>query len=292
MTSKSDFDLLQRFIFESCDIRGEIVTLHASFLEASAHQNLLPIEKQVLGEFLAATALLGDSLKFNGILTLQARGDGIVPLLMADTNNNKEIRGIIKRKQDADFRNVSTKLPGLLGNAVLSMTIDPDKGERYQGIVPLQGENIAHCLNDYFAQSEQLPSYFLIFSTDNFCGGLFLQALPARVITDPEETRDKWRTAVHLASTLKAQELFSMSHEEVLYRLFHELQCKVFPASPVKFKCSCDEQRSSNAIAALGREDAFALLKEQGEIEINCEFCGQQYSFDKSALDNLFGAAH
>lgn len=292
MTSKNDFDLLQRFVFESCDIRGEIVSLHNSFLEASAHQNLVPLERQLLGEFLAATALLGDSLKFKGVLTLQARGDGIIPLVMADITNDKQIRGIVKRHVDADFRHSTARLSELLGNAVLSLTIDPDKGERYQGIVPAEGDSIASCLNTYFAQSEQLPSYFLTFSQDNSCGGLFLQALPSKVIQDPELARDKWQTAVHLASTLKAEELFSLSHETLLYRLFHELECKVFPPAPVQFKCSCDEQRSSNAIAALGKEDAFALLEEQGVIEINCEFCGRQYLFDNSALQTLFAASH
>src|SRR5690606_8944081 len=152
---------LQRFIFESCDIRGAIVNLHQSYLEARAHQTLSPTENIVLGEFLAAIALLGDSLKFKGILTLQARGDGAIPLIMADINHNMQIRGIVKKHQQLALPQHTLALPELLGQAVLSMTIDPEKGERYQGIVPLQKENIAQCLNEYFAQSEQLPSFFL-----------------------------------------------------------------------------------------------------------------------------------
>lgn len=291
--SKDDFDLLQRFVFESCDIRGEIVTLHNTFVEASAHQSLTPVEQNLLGEFLAATALLGDSLKFKGVLTLQARGDGVIPLLMADINHEKQLRGIVKRQPDATFGKAGTRLPELLGNAVLSMTIDPDQGERYQGIVPLQGDDIARCLNNYFAQSEQLPSFFLCFAQQSYCGGIFLQALPAQIIKDKEQAKDKWDTLVQLVSTLKTEELFTLPHEEILFRLFHEMQCKIFPPRPVEFKCSCNIERSSNAIAALGREDAYALLQEEeGEIEINCEFCGQTYLYDEQSLDELFGASH
>lgn len=292
MTSKNDFDSLQRFIFESCDIRGEIVTLNTSFIEACEHQSLAPGEKANLGEFLAAVALLGDTLKFDGVLTLQARGDGVIPLLMADITHQKSLRGIIKKQAGAMLDNVQTSLATLLGNSVLSITIDPEKGERYQGIIPLEGENIAACLTDYFTQSEQLPSWFLFYSTENFCGGLFLQALPKKVISDHDATKDAWRTATQFAATLKAEELFSIGHEEILYRLFHELGCKVFPAKKITFGCSCNEDRSSNAIAALGKEDAFNLLKEQGEIEINCEFCGKQFRFDEEKLQGLFGVTH
>lgn len=292
MTIKNDNDTLQRFIFERCDIRGTIVSLHRSFLEARAHQNLSPTENVILGEFLTAIALLGDSLKFDGILTLQARGDGAIPLIMADTNNHKHIRGIVKQHPQLKLPEQARALPELLGHAVLSMTIDPEKGERYQGIVPLQKESIAQCLNDYFTQSEQLPSFFLIFAEAEHCGGLFLQALPEQVVEDKDTSKEFWQTALQLALTLKQEELFSLDHEEILYRLFHELQCKVFPASPVSFACSCNKERSSNAIAVLGRDDAFALLQEQGTIIINCEFCGKVYRFDENALQKLFSAAH
>lgn len=292
MTIKNDRDQLQRFIFESCDIRGSIVSLHQSYLEARAHQTLSPTENILLGEFLAAIALLGDSLKFKGILTLQARGDGAIPLIMADINHDMQIRGIVKKHQQLTLPRHTLALPDLLGHAVLSMTIDPARGERYQGIVPLQKENIAQCLNEYFAQSEQLPSFFLIFADTEYCGGLFLQALPEHIIQDKEASREFWQTAVQLASTLKPEELFDLNNEDILYRLFHELQCKVFPPSPVNFSCSCNRERSSNAVAVLGKDEACALLQEQGTIVINCEFCGKVYRFDENALKKLFSAAH
>ncbi len=280
-------DSLERFVFENCDIRGAIIRLNKSYQDALAHQTFSSRKKLLLGEFFAAVGLLGDSLKFKGILTLQARGDGVVPLVMADINSAGEFRGIVKKK-DETLLLETDDLPNLLGSAVLSITIDPDKGERYQGIVPLLESKLAQCLSDYFSQSEQLPSWFSLFSSEEFCGGLFLQALPKKVILDHEETQENWNTAIQLASTLKAEELFSLNYEEILYRLFHELGCKVFPPKPLRFACSCNEDRSSNAIIALGEDEAYALLEERGVIDINCEFCGRKYVFNESALKTLF----
>ena len=290
MTSKTDFDTLQRFIFDSCDIRGEIVTLSDSFTSSVSHQNLSPAHSALIGEFFAATVMLGDSLKFDGILTVQARGDGIVPLVMAEANNKHEFRGILKRANDNSPETDGTySLPDMLGNAVLSLTMDPTKGKRYQGIVPLEKDNLALCLNDYFSQSEQLPTHFIIYADDGRCGGLFLQALPRNKILDDDASRDAWDTAVQLASTLKAEELFSLDHKEVLYRLFHQLECNIFPEQKISYKCSCNFDRSGNAIASLGKAEAFELLEERGHIDINCEFCGKQYIFNLQALEKIFG---
>ncbi len=289
MTNKHH-DKLQRFIFESCDIRGEIVCLNKSFQEACAHQNLSSLERRLLGQFLTAAGLLADSLKFDGLFTIQARGDGAIPLIMAEANHKNSLRGIVKK--NSPVVGPELPLPELLGKAALSITVDPDKGERYQGIVPLDSPTLADCLNDYFTQSEQLPSRFFLYADDHFCGGIFLQALPAEKIKDAEQTRDKWDTAIQLAATLSLEELRDLTHEEVLYRLFHEMECKIFPEKPLQFACSCTEERSSNAIMALGHDDAKELLKQQGKINIHCEFCGKNYAFDAPAVDAMFTQRH
>ncbi|MBU2985013.1 Hsp33 family molecular chaperone HslO [Saccharophagus degradans] len=285
-------DQIQRFIFDATDIRGEIVTLDQSFLAATNHQHLSPWCKSLLGEFLAAVSLLSETLKFNGLLTLQARGDGDIPLIMAETDNLGHVRGIIKPAASAPLETLDlgdAALPDIIGNGVLVMTIDPKIGERYQGIVPLENGTLAECLSDYFERSEQLATKFLLFSSPEKCAGMLLQALPAQKVKDQAEREDKWNTVVQLAKTVKQEELFELDHATLLYRLFNELECRLFAGKTIQFKCGCSRKRCANAITSLGKQDALELIEQQQKIDINCEFCGTNYTFKRKDIDTLFG---
>src|SRR5690554_3724898 len=125
-------DQVQRFIFDQSDIRGELVTLHDAYQQAMATQDLHPLASRLLGEFLAAVTLLSGSLKFNGVISLQARGDGPVPLVMAECTHQKNVRGIVRTDANLDDLGLDN-FPALIGKGVLFITIEPDKGERYQG---------------------------------------------------------------------------------------------------------------------------------------------------------------
>lgn len=279
-------DSIHRFIFEEQDIRGEIVSLNQSFNEASQHQNLDPVVQNLLGEFLAAAALLAEILKFKGILTLQARGDGPIPMIMAESTDTMNIRGIAKTgSQFSPDLAPDLNFKQLIGNGVLSLTIDPIKGQRYQGIVPLERESLAECLNDYFAQSEQLPTKLWLFAEGNKAGGLQIQALPSK---DKEAAEENWQTAEALAQTVKAEEILNLDHSEVLYRLFNEFEIRMFDQKPIAFACSCDRQRSLNALLSLGQADAEALIAERDWIEIDCQFCGTQYKYGEADVQQLF----
>ncbi len=285
MTTTSDS--LHRFIFENTDIRGEMVTLDKSFQEIlSLHQYPETIN-HLLGEFLAAITLLSSTLKFDGTVTLQARGNGDLSLIVAEINHQKKIRGLAQFNQEKSLANRTLK--DLLGDGVLSIIIDPDKGERYQGIVALEGEHLSDCIEGYFMQSEQLPTKLWLNSTSNIAAGILLQRLPQQVASE-ETNNDVWETQVHLASTVSNEELITLSHEELLTRLFHESDVRVFPPESIVFSCSCSKERSSQTLKRLGRDELQTIINEDGKISVDCHFCGHQYIYKQDDINRLFAS--
>ncbi|MBB5211560.1 Hsp33 family molecular chaperone HslO [Microbulbifer hydrolyticus] len=284
-------DQLERFIFSKHDIRGQLVTLTDAYREVLEHNQLpLPVQR-LLGEFLAAACLLSTTLKFEGILMLQARGEGDVPLLVAECTHHSDVRGLARVEEGADIKEGAT-LRELVGNrGALVITVDPQEGERYQGIVPLEKDTLAECLEDYFTQSEQLQTRFWIESSEDTVGGIMLQVLPGNNAASPAENDDAWETGVHLASTVTAEELHSLPHEELLVRLFHQLEPASLGTANIRFKCSCSAERSARALIAMGPEDVYQLLEEQGgEITADCQFCNKTYHFDRDKVEELFNA--
>lgn len=287
----SSNDSIARFLFERSDIRGEVVTLADSYREVLANNPLPEPLAKLLGEFLSAAVLLSSTLKFDGVITLQAQGDGPVPLIMAECNRHKGVRGIVRPPASGDYvLTQDTSLQGILGKGVLAITIDPDKGERYQGIVPLEAPSLAGCLEAYFAQSEQLPTKIWLAADTKQAGGLLLQALPQQLVENQEANIEQWQTVVTLAATVKPDELLYLSHSQKLYLLFNEFSVRLFDAAPIRFDCTCSETRSLQALAQLGRSDLEEILKEQGHITIDCQFCNQQYRFEQPQIDALFDA--
>lgn len=282
-------DLIHRFLFEDTDIRGEVATLNDSYCQVLANNSHLPEPVQrLLGEFVAAVTLLSGTLKFDGLLTLQARGDGPVPLIMAECSHHKAVRAIARVDEEVDLSAFSgNDLPGLLGSGVLAMIVEPDKGERYQGIVPLEGGRLSDCLESYFTQSEQLPTRFWFACDQQAVSGLMLQVLP-RQVASSEKNADHWNTATQLANTVRSEELLQLEHPELLYRLFNEEEVRLFEPSAIRFECSCSRERSANALRSLGRAEVESLLAEQDLINIDCQFCNKSYNFGSLDLKELF----
>ncbi len=289
----SKHDTVHRFLFDQTDIRGEIVSLEDTFLDSTRHQDIPASLLPLFGEFLVGAALLSEVLKFEGILTLQARGDSDIGIIMAEANHEGDLRGVVNLNPGAANNDIATKsFSELLKNGILTITIDPVAGNRYQGIVPIEGKSLSHCLEKYFEQSEQLSTQIQIFSSENRCGGLFIQCLPAQLVLDASEREDHWETAKQLAATLSAEELFSLKNEDVLYRLFNELQCRVFEPKLLRFKCSCTKERSAKALQTIGYTEAISLLKEKDTINMDCKFCGQLYQFRQEDLTAIFPGEH
>lgn len=281
-------DVTQRFIFEHADVRGELVSLNDSYREILARHDYPEPIKALLGEMLAAAVLLSTAIKFDGLLIMQARSSGPLSMLMVECSSQQDVRAIARHDEDLEGHTLNELMP----DGVLAITIDPSRGQRYQGVVTLEGESLADALAGYFDSSEQLPSRFRLLADGRSARGFMLQALPASRQTDPAERKEAWNRLSVLADTLTVEELMALDNSTILHRLYHEEDVRLFDERPVRFRCSCSAERSGNALVSLGREDAFALLAEQGgEVEVDCQFCNTRYRFDENALAELFDKA-
>lgn len=285
-THSTDRDRSQRFLFEQADIRGEIVQLDASYRDIIAVHQYPPGVSRLMGEFLAAVVLLASTLKFDGKLVLQARSQGQIPLLMVECDSQLRIRAIARGAQEA----TSGRFDQLLTDGQLAITIDPTNGQRYQGIVPLVKDSLAHSLEAYFKQSEQLGTRFWFTATDGRCAGMLLQQLPAQLEQDTQERQQHWDHVCTLASTVKDEELLQLGAPEVMHRLYHEEPLRLFEPLPVTFHCSCSRERTLNALASLPQHEVEELLEELGSITMDCEFCNQQYRYTREDLTEILGS--
>ncbi len=272
-----------RFLFEHADIRGETVHLNDSYAEILAIHQYAPGVASLLGEFLAASALLASTIKFEGKLILQARSEGQIPLMMAECTSDLAVRGIVRGAEQA----TGTSLAELMPAGQLAITIDPAKGQRYQGVVPLDEESLAHSLQSYFQQSEQLDTRFWLTSDgQGRAAGMLLQQLPAQLAPD-RERENQWEHARSLAATITPDELLDLPAPELLHRLYHEESLRLFEPASVAFHCSCSRERIFNALGSLAEADIRDLLAESGEIATDCEFCNQRYVFTDQDLSPL-----
>ncbi len=280
-------DFSQRFMFDDSDVRGELVSLGESYAHVLAKHPYPEPVAQLLGELLAAAALLVGTMKFDGLLVLQARSSGAVPLLMVECSSNRELRGIARYHEEQITPDAG--LRELMPEGVLTLIVDPSKGQRYQGIVGLDGINLSECLSDYFATSEQLPTRFWLNADGRRARGLLLQQLPAERLIDPEDRAASWQHVTVLADTLSAEEQLGLDNPTLLHRLYHEETLRLFDPQPLQFKCSCSRDRSANALVSLGEADGEALLVESGgSIVIDCQFCNERYAFDAADVAQLF----
>jgi molecular chaperone Hsp33 len=280
-------DFSQRFLFDDSDIRGEMVGLSDSYRHVLAKHDYPQPVAQLLGELLAAASLLVGTLKFDGLLVLQASSSGAVPLLMVECSSEGEVRGIARYQ--AERVKADAGLRELMPDGVLAMTVDPKSGQRYQGIVELSGATLAESLTDYFATSEQLPTRFWLAADGLRARGLLLQQLPADRLKEPEEREASWQHAVTLADTLQLEELLGLDNETLLHRLYHQEALRLFEPRALQFRCSCSRERSSRALISLGQADAEALVQEHGgQVEIDCQFCNERYAFDAADIAQLF----
>ena len=276
-------DFKQRFLFPETDIRGELVRLDES-LEAILGTHDYPLAVQgLVGEAVAAVALLAGTLKFSGRLSLQAQGRGPVSLLLAESPHDGQLRPLARHDGELD---TAANIGALIGDGTMVITITPDQGRQYQGIVPLEGDTLAQCLEGYFQQSEQLPTRLWLASGSGRAAGLMLQHLPDQVASG-DENRNQWEHLEALAGTLKMGELLDLPAETVLRRLFHETPPRLPEAQPLRFGCTCSRERTENALLSLGADELKTLLDEDGEATLTCDFCLSQQHFDAVDLAEL-----
>lgn len=278
-------DYRTKFLFENFAIRGEIVRIDTVLGTVLAkHHYPLPLQN-LLGETLAAVALLTGTIKFEGQMMLQAKGPGPLTLLMAECSHDGHLRAIARFEGCVEEAPLPSLLGALDGSGHLAITIDPVSGQRYQGIVPLDGLSLAECIEHYFTQSEQLGTRLWLVAAGGRAAGILLQELPEAGGTAQDP--DAWNRACRLTDTLTATELLSLAPETLLTRLFHQEDVRLFAPESLQFSCSCSRQRVLGALASLGAPELRSILAEQGNIEVTCEFCNERRQFGPADISHL-----
>lgn len=275
-----DSDRLHRFVFDRLAVRGQLVHLDDTWRTVLARRCYPPVIQRVLGEALVAAALLSGSIKYQGLLSLQLQGQGALRLLLAQCTSEFALRGLARWQGDV----AEGPLTALAGEGMLVITIEPGRGSRrYQGLVELCGASLAAALEGYFDRSEQLPTRLQLAAGPRAAAGLLLQRLPDR----PADA-DGWSRIAALGATLSETELLELDAATLIRRLFHTEDVRLLESRPLSFRCSCSRQRTESVLRALGREEIQAILAEQGQVQVHCEFCGMGYCFDAIDAEGLF----
>ena len=282
-------DQVRRFVLERHPIRGHVARLSRAWLNLREHQDYPPVVQQLLGEAVSAVVLLAATLKFNGTLTLQLQGKGLVSLLVAQCTHDFKVRGMARHEPmegEPDFR-------ALTGEGQIVVTVEAtDRASSYQGVVPLAGDSLAESLEAYFYQSEQLPTRVALASSPGVVAGMLVQRIPGeggkQAAVDPAALEAAWMKTDHAMVALASAELLADDAEQRLVRMFGADEVRVFREHEVKFECRCSRERVANVLRSLGVEEVRSVLAEQGGITVTCEFCQKPYKFDAIDAEQLF----
>ncbi|HSH86178.1 MAG TPA: Hsp33 family molecular chaperone HslO [Methylophilus sp.] len=273
-------DLLHPFIFENSAVRGNAVHLNQSLFNALEHQPLPPALKKVMGEFMAASVLLTSTLKMQGKLILQLQSQGALQLLVVECTSELDIRATAKVHEELH----GDTLSDWLEQGHLVITLMPEEGEPYQGIVPIEGDSIASMLENYMLRSQQIDTKLWLTAEGDRAAGLLVQKLPQQ----QEHDLDHWNRVQHLANTVSDHELLDLDTETLLQRLFVEEDIRLFEARDIRAFCSCSQANVANMLQLLGLAEVRSVLDEQGSIQIQCDFCNKQYVVDEQEALALF----
>lgn len=277
-------DQQQKFLVETCDVRGHLVQLDDTWREALARTKYPAPVKTILGEAFVAATLLASTVKFDGKITLQVRGKGPIHLLVVQVTNEGTMRGLARWDDVPASSNLSDAF-GADARMIISIEAR-EYAEPYQGIVPLEGENIADALQTYFNTSEQLPTRLFLAVGDHTAAGVLIQKLPVEERTYHDA--DGWQRASVLCETLTDEELCMDDSQTLLHRIFHEERVRLFDSQTVRFHCSCSRERTDGMLLGLGRDEVDSIIEEQGKVEIICEFCDAFYGYDAVDVAALF----
>jgi molecular chaperone Hsp33 len=265
----------RNFLFEHHGIRGGVVRLHETWLQIIALHGYPGDVRQVLGEAVAATVLLGASLKDRPRISIQAQGDGALRLLVTQCSSQLSVRGMVQWRDDA-------RDGPLLGNGRLSVNIDTGQSNGfYQGIVPLAGNRLSECLEAYFDQSEQLPTRLFLFSSATNAAGIVLQMLPG------SEDYETFEDASALASSLTASDITETACEELLPRTFPNYTIRLFDPRRVAHDCRCTPEHLASVARLLGSEELESLIEELGHVELTCEFCNRSFQYSEDDVSAI-----
>lgn len=283
-TSSKSKNTLHRYLFDDLSVRGELVQLDDTYQHIISSKEYPAPLQQLLGELLVATTLLTATLKFEGSITMQLQGNGPVSLAVINGDNNQKVRGVAR--WDGEIAD-NASLHDMMGKGHMVITIEPKKGERYQGVVGLEGDNLAEVLEAYFMRSEQLKTRLWI-RTGQLDGKLHAAGMLLQIMPDGTGSADDFDHLAQLTATVKNEELFSLDANEVLYRLYNQEKVQLFEPQAVEFLCGCSRDRSAAAIITVARDELNQILAEDGAVNLHCDYCGTTYSFDSTQVFELF----
>ena len=277
-------NVLNRYLFEDLSVRGELVQLADAYQQIISSKEYPTPLKNLLGELLVSTTLLTATLKFEGSITMQLQGDGPVSLAVINGDNDQKVRGIARWEGSIED---NATIHDMMGKGYLVITIEPKKGERYQGIVALEGNNLAEILEGYFDNSEQLKTRLWIRTGEHDgkpqAAGMLIQVMP-----DGTGGEEDFEHLEQLTDTVKNDELFTLPANDLLYRLYNQEKVRLYQPQPVAFHCGCSRERSGAAIVTLERAEVDNILAEIGSVSLHCDYCGTTYSFDQTQVAELF----
>lgn len=277
-------DSLQRFIFENISVRGELVRLHRSYQTVLEQHNYPRVLQKLLGEMLGVAVLLSAVIKFRGKLTVQFQGKEQLKLLLAQCDHQSYLRGLAKWEGQI----LQSKLLKQLQKGLMVITIEPEVGsQRYQGIVSWRGKSLAESIESYFQDSEQLPTRLWLAVDNNQVTGLMLQAMPSEI----QNNSDDWQKIIQRGASIPKAELLTSDNEKLVRDHFLDTSVRLFPATPVTFRCTCSVARSEQAIIIFGQEQARSILKNNNYVTVTCEFCHKTYEFDKNDITRIFSGS-
>lgn len=284
-------DALVPFVLEGAAVRGACARMDATARDALAAHDYPPPLRRVLAELMTAAALLASSLKFRGSLIVQLAGPGPVKLAVIECDHALALRATAQWDRDAVSRLPAgatlAQLAGDASQARLAITLDPEDGPLYQGIVALESGSVATLLEHYLASSEQLESRLALAVDDGRVGGLLVQRLPGAHDDD-----GAWDEAARIVGGASAQDLVATDDPTgVLAALFPTRDLRVFEARAPRFACRCSDARVEQALRIAGRDEVEAALAEAGEVVVTCEYCGRRYTYPPEQARSLFGPA-
>jgi molecular chaperone Hsp33 len=287
-------DTLQRFVFERARVRGELVRLDETWREVRRRREYPGAVRGALGELTAASVLLAATLKFEGgALVLQVQGGHPVDLLVVECQADLSLRAMARWDGGLSGLPPQPTLHELAGGGRCALTLDPGGGlAPYQGIVPLEGRTTAQVLERYMARSEQIGTLFSLASSEERAAGLLIQRLPeAGGRATPDADPDLWNRVCHLAATLTRAELLERPGRDILRRLFHQEDLRLFETMPVRFACRCSRERVAGLIRMVGAEEVRKALADRGAIDVTCEFCGERYAVSREEAERALADA-
>ena len=273
-------DTLFRFLFEDVGVRGNLIHLDSSWRAILERHDYPESVIPHLGEMTAASVMLSSILKLDGSLIIQAQGPGPVTALVAQATNDRHFRALARWNHEPGE---IESLADLTGNGHLALTIDPMEGERYQGVVELKGENLSDAIEGYFEQSEQLKTMIRLVADGDKAAGILIQVLPSE-----QGSEEDWRRISMLTETVTDDELLNIEPTELIHRLYHEEDVRLFEPEPVAFRCSCSHEKVAQSLKALGKSELDQIIEAEGAIETTCEFCNRTYRFDSVDVEQLF----